>query len=268
MLVHRGGDLEGKRRVFVRSVVPCAGTALAAIAAAIIAAVLAGGGSAASAGESLDSPGGGLHATIRTTSHGIPHILASNFAGLGYGYGYVAAKANICVLAETYVTANAERSRWFGPDATYTQGGNGATQTNLNSDFFYQRIKDRGVIADLLALEPPRGPRPEIKEGVRGYVAGYNRWLRDTGVDNIDDPRCQGAPWVRPITEMDAYQRFYQLGPDRQPGRRHRRHRRRGAAGRRRADAPDRRRAGADDRPARRAPAARRHRLERLRPRP
>ena len=68
------------------------------------------------------------------------------------------------------------------------------------------------MIADLLALEPPRGPRPEIKEGVRGYVAGYNRWLRDTGVDNITDPRCDGEPWVRPITEMDAYQRFYQLG--------------------------------------------------------
>ena len=30
------------------------------------------------------------------------------------------------MLADTYVTANAERSRWFGPDATYTQGGNGA----------------------------------------------------------------------------------------------------------------------------------------------
>ena len=116
------------------------------------------------------------------------------------------------MLAETYVTVNAERSRYFGPDASYTQGGNGATQTNLNSDFFYQRIKDSGAIADLLALEPPRGPRPEIKEAVRGYVAGYNRWLRDTGVDNIADPRCHGEPWVRPITEMDAYQRFYQLG--------------------------------------------------------
>ena len=183
-----------------------------ALAAAIVVAALVGGSTRATAGETLDSPGGGLGATIRTTSHGVPHILASNFAGLGYGYGYVAAKENICVLADTYVTANAERSRWFGPDATYTQGGNGATQTNLNSDFFYQRIKDRGVIADLLALEPPRGPRPEIKEAVRGYVAGYNRWLRDTGVDNITDPRCDGEPWVRPITEMDAYQRFYQLG--------------------------------------------------------
>jgi acyl-homoserine-lactone acylase len=184
----------------------------AALAAAATAAAFAGGGSPASAGETLDSPSGALTATIRTTSHGVPHILASNFAGLGYGYGYVAAKHNICVLADTYVTTNAERSRWFGPDATYTTGGNGATQSNVNSDFFYQRVKDKGVIQDLLALEPPRGPRPEIKEAVRGYVAGYNRWLQETGVENIDDPRCDGEPWVRPITEMDAYQRFYQLG--------------------------------------------------------
>ena len=47
---------------------------------------------------------------------------------------------------------------------------------------------------------------------MRGYVAGYNRYLRETGVDNIPDPRCRGAAWVRPITEMDAYRRFYQLG--------------------------------------------------------
>jgi len=185
---------------------------LAALVVAACAVALLNAGSAASADESLDAPGDGLHATIRTTSHGIPHILASNFAGLGYGYGYVAAEANICVLADTYVTSNAERSRWFGPDATYDQGGNGARQTNLNSDFFFQRVKDKGVIEDLLAQEPPRGPRPEIKEAVRGYVAGYNRWLRDTGVSNITDPRCDGEPWVRPITEMDAYQRFYQLG--------------------------------------------------------
>jgi acyl-homoserine-lactone acylase len=183
-----------------------------ALAAAIVTAALLGGSTRATAGETLDSPGGGLSATIRTTSHGVPHILASNFAGLGYGYGYAAARENICVLADTYVTANAERSRWFGPDGTYSQGGNGASQTNLNSDFFFQRVKDTGVIQRLLDLEPPRGPRPEIKEAVRGYVAGYNRWLRDTGVENITDPRCDGEPWVRPITEMDAYQRFYQLG--------------------------------------------------------
>jgi acyl-homoserine-lactone acylase len=44
------------------------------------------------------------------------------------------------------------------------------------------------------------------------YVAGYNRWLSETGVANISDPACRGAEWVRPITEMDVYRRFYQLG--------------------------------------------------------
>ena len=155
---------------------------------------------------------GGLQATIRWTTHGIPHIVASDFPGLGFGYGYAAAKENICVLADTYATVNAERSRWFGPDASYSQGGNGTTNNNLNSDFFFQKIKENGSIERLLALDPPRGPRPEIKLAVRGYVAGYNKWLRETGAENITDPRCQGAGWVRPITEMDAYRRFYQLG--------------------------------------------------------
>ena len=47
---------------------------------------------------------------------------------------------------------------------------------------------------------------------MRGYIAGYNRYLRDTGVDNISDPSCRGAAWVEPISEMDVYRRFYQLG--------------------------------------------------------
>ena len=183
----------------------------AAVAAVLAALAVLGRGTAGVAEAQVGTPGG-LQATIRTTSHGIPHIVASDFPGLGFGYGYAAAKENICVLADTYVTVNAERSRWFGPDASYSQGGNGTTNNNLNSDFFFQRIKDNGTIQRLLDLDPPRGPRPEIEEAVRGYVAGYNKWLRDTGVDNITDPRCRGAGWVRPITEMDAYQRFYQLG--------------------------------------------------------
>jgi acyl-homoserine-lactone acylase len=185
----------------------------AALAALAVTITTAGGGSSGRAVAADDPPTtGGLHATIRRTTHGIPHIIASDFAGLGYGYGYAFAADNICVLADTYVTVNGERSRYFGPDASYSVGGNGTVNNNLNSDFFYQRIIDNGTIEHLLSLDPPRGPRPEIKDGVRGFVAGYNRWLQDTGVDNISDPACRGKPWVRPITEMDAYRRFYQLG--------------------------------------------------------
>ncbi|HVF06081.1 MAG TPA: penicillin acylase family protein, partial [Frankiaceae bacterium] len=52
---------------------------------------------------------------------------------------------------------------------------------------------------------------PEVRELVRGYTAGYNRYLRDTGVANLPDPACRGKEWVREIEEIDVYRRFYQL---------------------------------------------------------
>ena len=58
---------------------------------------------------------------------------------------------------------------------------------------------------------PPHGPSDDVKRAVRGYVAGYNRYLRDTGVDRLPDPGCRGAAWVTPITEIDVYRYFYKL---------------------------------------------------------
>ncbi len=153
---------------------------------------------------------GGYSATVRRTSHGVPHVLAQDYAGLGYGYGYAFAQDNLCALAEVLVTVNAERSRYYGPEGTYvaTLGGD---IPNLKSDFFYQSIKDAGTVEALLAKGPPLGPSVQMRELVRGYAAGYNRYLRDTGVDALPDPRCRGAAWVRPITELDLYRRYYQL---------------------------------------------------------
>jgi acyl-homoserine-lactone acylase len=150
-------------------------------------------------------------ATIRRTEHGIPHVFARDWGSLGYGYGYAFAQDNICTIADSYVTVGAERSRFFGPDRSWRFEGNSTTANNLNSDFFYQRINDAKVVEKLVAQAPPRGPLPEVREGVAGYVAGYNAYLRDTGVDNLPDPTCRGKAWVRPISEIDAYRRFYQL---------------------------------------------------------
>lgn len=160
------------------------------------------------------APAGGastLAATVQRDAHGIPHIEAGDFAGIGYGYGYAFAEDNICEIAESYVTVRAERSRYFGPDESYEQRGNGFPANNLNSDFFYQRIIDNQTVEKLVAQPPPAGPVDEIREGVRGYVAGYNKYLADVGVKNLSDPRCRGADWVKPISEIDAYRRFYQL---------------------------------------------------------
>src|SRR5256714_2594956 len=151
-------------------------------------------------------------ATIRRTEGGIPHITAPNYAGLGYGYGYAFAQDNICVMAEDYIRVDAERSGFFGPAGSYQQRGSGVNPNNLASDFFYQQIIAPHVIDELLAKEPPLGPAQEVRDLARGYVAGYNRYLSDVGGTNgVPDSSCRGKPWVRPITEADAYRRFYQL---------------------------------------------------------
>jgi len=154
----------------------------------------------------------GPSAVIRRSAHGIPHILGRNWEDVGYGFGYAFAQDDLCPMAEDYVTVRAQRSRWFGPTGTYKQRGNSTTPNNLNSDFFYQRVINTRVVEKLLAKPPPRGPAPEVKQAVKGYVEGYNRYLANTGVANLPDASCRGKPWVTPITLLDAYRRFYQLG--------------------------------------------------------
>lgn len=152
-----------------------------------------------------------LSAELRRTDYGIVHVKANDYASLGYGYAYAFAEDNLCLIADSYVTVNGERSKYFGPDASWTFTGNSTTNNNLSSDFFFKLIIAEQRIEALLELPPPQGPLPEVRELVRGYVAGYNRYLRDTGIDNLPDPSCRGAEWVREIREIDVYRRFYQL---------------------------------------------------------
>ncbi|MGW2483587.1 penicillin acylase family protein [Streptomyces sp. NPDC001571] len=186
------------RRRF-RARLPMAVMAAVAVISTMTAAGSPGATAAPAAAQGPDKP------TIRYTEYGIPHIIASNWEGLGTGYGYAAAKDNICTLADTYLMVDAQRSRYLGPDGRASPGEQQNTTTNLNSDLYFQRINDNHVVERLLDKPAPEGPEPEVKEAIRGYVQGYNRYLAETGVNNITDPACRGAAWVRPITELDVY---------------------------------------------------------------
>jgi acyl-homoserine-lactone acylase len=177
-------------------------------AAAVVAAAVLVTFSPAAGGEPAHGGHGGLSADIRYTEFGIPHIKAKDFAGLGYGYGYAAATDNVCVLADTYLTVGAQRARHLGPDAPANSAFTSA-RTSLSSDLYFQQVNDSRVVERAVAAPPPNGPRREVRDIVRGYVAGYNRYLRDTGVHGISDPACRGAAWVRPISELDVYRHFH-----------------------------------------------------------
>ncbi|MEV6976244.1 penicillin acylase family protein [Kitasatospora sp. NPDC093806] len=143
---------------------------------------------------------GGYTAKIRRTEHGVPHVLARDYAGLGYGYGYAFAQDNLCQLADQVVTLRGERSRYFGPDGLSVDG-----PPNLVSDTYQQGLLRAGTVRRLLDRPAPLGPTDQARQLVDGYVAGYNRYLRDTGVDRLPDPSCRGGAWVGPITSDDIW---------------------------------------------------------------
>ena len=134
-------------------------------------------------------------AEIRRTAYGIPHILAGDYGSLGYGYGYAFAQDNLCVMADRVITLRGERSRYFGPAA---DSGDtlGASTDNLDSDIYYQSLRKSGIVRRLLARPAPLGPTARARQLVDGYVAGYNRYLHDTGVAHLPDPTCRGKAWV------------------------------------------------------------------------
>ena len=130
---------------------------------------------------------------------------------LGFGAGYAYAEDNLCTLADEVVTVRAQRSRYFGPDGVSVASAKGSNK-NIDSDFFWQQLNDRRVVQKLVARRAPRGPKPAVRAMVRGYAAGYNAYLRKRGVGGLPDPRCRGKAWVGPITALDLWRRYYQLG--------------------------------------------------------
>ena len=135
-----------------------------------------------------------FEAEVRVTSYGIPHIKANDWAGLGYGYGYYYASHNLCILAREVVAANGQLARYFGDSGS-----------NVDSDFFYTLVNTDARIQEFAQIIDPNA-----LEGIRGYAAGYSRYLADTGVSNLPE-ECRDADWVRPIDETDMLRVFYKL---------------------------------------------------------
>lgn len=135
-------------------------------------------------------------AEIVRTEFGIPHITAKTWQGIGYGVAYAYAQDNVCMLAEEFATVAGERSRWFGPDGKAVLGFQPVD--NLSSDVFFRSQID----LPKLRAGAKKQSR-EVQLLAAGYVAGYNRFLRDMGPNGLP-AECRGKPWVRPITVDDT----------------------------------------------------------------
>ncbi len=125
-------------------------------------------------------------ATIRWTSYGIPHVTAKDWGSLGYGFAYATATDAFCTIARDVVMVNGEMARYFG-----------AADGALDADVFHLTTLTPEILKAFDVHQT--GTSQQFS---KGYVAGYNRYLRDH--QSTLPVACRGAAWVRPITALDV----------------------------------------------------------------
>ena len=129
-------------------------------------------------------------ADIVWTEYGIPHVSADDWGSLGYGYGYANAQENFCVAMKEFVRARGESARYLG------------ARGNLNEDFVYKLYNDDERIERIFIDGAPQ----RVVDLSTGYAAGLNRYLMETGVENLAEGEegCRDAEWVREVDVMDV----------------------------------------------------------------
>lgn len=143
----------------------------------------------------INAPASGPVATIRRGTASVPYILADNLESASFGAGYAQAQDAVCLIADGIVKARGERAKYFGP---------GPGNIHVINDFSYkaQHIWT-GAASDYRALSPAG------QAMLKGFVAGYNKYVRETSKANFPG-ECRNAPWVFEITTQDllAYYRI------------------------------------------------------------
>ncbi len=140
-------------------------------------------------------PPTGRAVTIERTTFGIPHITAPDWEGIAYGTAYAHAQDNVCQTAEHLVTLRGERAQFFGAQ---TPGDFGLGKLpNAQIDLFIRFHMNDAALAQAATTTAP-----QVQQALRGYVAGYNRFLQDAGPGGLPEA-CRGKPWVRPMTMAD-----------------------------------------------------------------
>jgi acyl-homoserine-lactone acylase len=148
----------------------------------------------------VSAPTGPRLVQIERTAFGVAHVRAEDFESLAFGVAYAHAQDNVCQTADHLVTMRGERSRHFGPGATGRLGPR--TLPNEQIDLFVRAHMD-----DVKLLQAYSQASGESQAMVRGYVAGFNRFLADTGPDKLP-AACRNARWVQPMSLAE----YFRLG--------------------------------------------------------
>ena len=132
-------------------------------------------------------------AEIRRTEYGIPHVKADDWGGLGYGYGYAYAEDRFCVAMAAIVFATSRSAELLGE-----------RHGDITADFVLRYLLGTREAFRENYLSDPNDVALLLAEG---FAAGMNRYLRETGVENLPggDEGCQDVDWAYEIDVADLW---------------------------------------------------------------
>lgn len=139
-----------------------------------------------------------FNASVTRTDFGIPHIRAEDWGSLGYGYGYAYAQDNFCVTMREIALAGGRSAELMGDEG------------NIENDFLFRFLNgtEEAFRAQFVDTLPQK-----VQDLVTGFAAGMNRYLRETGVENLPegDAGCRNAPWVFEFNDFDLWQHLRRI---------------------------------------------------------
>lgn len=146
---------------------------------------------------------------IRRTTDGIPHILASDWQGLGRGFGFAQAQDAVCTLAEAFATYEGSRSLYFGENGQPAQPSTFGQPKNVELDVFFRYFLSREKVARFRKAQPEN-----LLEVAGGFAQGYNEYISSARSDPTLRTRhpCLREAWTRSITQDDILRRMLAVG--------------------------------------------------------
>jgi acyl-homoserine-lactone acylase len=102
-------------------------------------------------------------ARIRWTTYGIPHVTATSWESLGYGYAYATAEDAFCTIARDIVMVNGDLARHFGV-------GDGRTEFPVESDVFHRALLDSAAVARFASTQPDKAIHARLRRRLQPLV--------------------------------------------------------------------------------------------------
>lgn len=135
-------------------------------------------------------------AEITWTTHGVPHITASDLGNLGFGQGWACSRDHFAAIADHAMKVRSERAEHLG---------RGENDKYLHSDLGYLGL---GMTARAERMQ--RTQPDEVVQLVDGYTAGVNAWFAEAGRDALP-LWCREEPWIGSLGSLDLWRVFVDL---------------------------------------------------------